>query len=89
MKTIQITVTGRVQGVGFRYVTKSIADRLNLTGTVHNNDDGSVTAVATGDEDTLQAFIQQVINNPSPTSKVSNYQIVDLPLTSFNKFQII
>lgn len=37
-----IVVTGRVQGVGFRYFTKILADRLGVTGVVWNASDGSV-----------------------------------------------
>lgn len=31
-KNIEIIVLGRVQGVGFRYSTKKVADRMNLNG---------------------------------------------------------
>jgi len=34
MKRYEILFKGRVQGVGFRYTSKTIADKLDLTGTV-------------------------------------------------------
>ena len=37
-----LNVYGRVQGVGFRYRAKRMADALELTGTVRNMEDGSV-----------------------------------------------
>ena len=40
----QIVVRGRVQGVGFRWATKMIADNLNICGTIENRADGSVKA---------------------------------------------
>ena len=38
----QIIFYGRVQGVGFRYKARYMADSLGLTGYVHNEYDGSV-----------------------------------------------
>ena len=38
-----ITFYGRVQGVGFRYTAKYMAQSLGLTGWVCNESDGSVT----------------------------------------------
>jgi acylphosphatase len=47
-------VTGRVQGVGFRWWIRSRADALNLTGWVMNDADERVVAVvAEGDPDDL------------------------------------
>ena len=42
------TVTGRVQGVGFRYCACREADRLGLTGWVRNSDEGDVEVHAEG-----------------------------------------
>ena len=43
------SVTGRVQGVGFRYRARYAAGQLGLTGWVENEDDGSVTLEVQGD----------------------------------------
>lgn len=45
---LHATVTGSVQGVGFRYWVRRHADQLHLTGTATNCDDGSVTIIAEG-----------------------------------------
>ena len=37
------TITGQVQGVGFRYRARYAAQTLDLTGWAQNEDDGSVT----------------------------------------------
>ena len=37
-----VIVRGRVQGVGFRYITSSIASKYHVTGWVRNEYDGSV-----------------------------------------------
>lgn len=89
MKTIKLTVFGRVQGVGFRYCTKLIADQIGISGTVHNNEDSSVTVIATADDLNLQNFISKIINNPSPTSKVTDYNLEEITLNKFDQFKII
>ena len=48
MKKLRIHVQGRVQGVGFRYTTKMLADQLGVTGSVKNESDGSVSIEAMG-----------------------------------------
>ena len=45
-----ILVSGRVQGVGFRYRTYYLAQNLGLTGWVQNLDDGRVEMELQGDE---------------------------------------
>ena len=45
-----LNVYGRVQGVGFRYRAKHMADALELTGTVKNLSDGSVELEVQGEE---------------------------------------
>ncbi|HAW87509.1 MAG TPA: acylphosphatase, partial [Enterococcus sp.] len=57
MRKVKMNVQGRVQGVGFRYMTKMVADQLGVTGTVKNEDDGSVTIEAIGNDDIIQKFI--------------------------------
>ncbi len=54
--------SGRVQGVGFRYTTESIASRFDVTGFVRNLPDGRVETVAEGARRELDRF-QQAIEN--------------------------
>ena len=44
----RFVVSGRVQGVGFRYFIQRKAQQLGLLGWVRNNDDGTVEVVAEG-----------------------------------------
>lgn len=45
---VTIRIHGRVQGVGFRYWTQDLAQRLDLTGSATNLPDGSVEVIAEG-----------------------------------------
>ena len=49
-------ISGRVQGVGFRYFVQSVASRESIAGWVRNLDDGRVEAVAAGDADAIGRF---------------------------------
>lgn len=75
MKKLRIHVQGRVQGVGFRYTTKMLADQLGVTGSVKNEADGSVSIEAIGDDKAIDAFVAGVKDSPSPAGKVSQIDV--------------
>jgi acylphosphatase len=52
----RLVVSGRVQGVGFRYSTQGEAARLGLRGWVRNTDDGKVEIVAEGPPTAVDAL---------------------------------
>jgi len=58
-------ISGRVQGVGFRYFVQSVAIRESLNGWVRNLDDGRVETAAAGDADALQRFERALRQGPS------------------------
>ena len=72
-KEISIKVSGRVQGVFFRWETVRLARRLGLAGWVRNESDGTVTIVAQGAEDKLKEFIEWV-NQGSEFARVENVE---------------
>ena len=57
-------VSGRVQGVGFRWFVEEWADRLRLRGYVRNLHDGRVEAYAVGDPDALEIFKGRLQEGP-------------------------
>jgi acylphosphatase len=57
MERIDVIVTGRVQGVAFRWHTVQEARRLGLVGWVRNQPDGSVRLVAEGSRPLLEALL--------------------------------
>ncbi|EUJ30788.1 acylphosphatase [Listeria cornellensis FSL F6-0969] len=63
-KTVIMRVTGMVQGVGFRYTTKHLAYKMNISGIVKNLQDGSVEIQAIAEEDDLEKFIEAVKKRP-------------------------
>jgi acylphosphatase len=52
--------TGYVQGVGFRYTAMYAAQSLGLTGYVMNEDDGSVTMEAQGEEESIDLLLKKL-----------------------------
>ena len=56
----EVMYSGRVQGVGFRYTTRGIAARFDVTGYVKNLPDGRVQLVAEGTQAELKAFLRAV-----------------------------
>ncbi|HEX4130985.1 MAG TPA: acylphosphatase [Pirellulales bacterium] len=56
----EVQYFGHVQGVGFRYTARAVAQRFNVTGFVCNLPDGSVRLVAEGRRDELDRFLGAV-----------------------------
>ena len=59
-RQVRVRYEGEVQGVGFRYVTRNLANALGVTGGVENLNDGAVQLVAEGPEDVLQRLLLQI-----------------------------
>ena len=57
MTAKKILFSGRVQGVGFRYTTHSIAQSFDVVGYVMNLPDGRVQMNVQGKDDELDRFI--------------------------------
>jgi acylphosphatase len=84
----QITVHGRVQGVGFRYFVEHVGNRMGLRGNVRNCPDSTVEIVVEGDAGKVADFIRQVEKGPS-LARVQRVDIVDIPaIGSYSSFSI-
>jgi len=57
-------ISGRVQGVGFRFFTEEAASREGLHGWVRNLPDGRVEASAEGDGEALERFERRLREGP-------------------------
>jgi acylphosphatase len=64
MDTRQIRVSGRVQGVGFRFALRDQARALGITGWVRNRADGSVEALVQGKREALESLIRWARRGP-------------------------
>jgi acylphosphatase len=60
-----LIVSGRVQGVGFRYFVREKANSLGIKGWVRNKGNGDVEILAEGEKETLAIFIEAVRNGPT------------------------
>jgi acylphosphatase len=58
-------ITGRVQGVGFRYFTQHVAVQHGISGWVRNTPDGHVEIEAEGDDQAMRQFESQVSTGPA------------------------
>ena len=61
-RRLTVIYSGRVQGVGFRYTTKTVATGFEITGLVRNLPDGRVELVAEGTRVELEAFRAAILN---------------------------
>jgi acylphosphatase len=67
-------VSGRVQGIGFRYSAIRQARTLGITGTVANRGDGSVDVQAEGPMPDLERFLEWLRRGP-PGAHVRDVQV--------------
>ena len=63
-RAVHLTVSGRVQGVGFRWFVLREAEASAVVGWVRNLDDGRVEVWAEGRDEALEALVQAVGRGP-------------------------
>ncbi len=65
MRAVSAIIRGRVQGVGFRYATRRLADQLGVVGWVGNRPDGSVEVWAQGTPSRLAQLLLFLDRGPA------------------------
>lgn len=81
-------VSGRVQGVGFRYHVLQCATRLGVVGDVRNLEDGRVEIRAQGSSDRLERLLDEIRRGPT-WSRVERVESVEtIELQRFERFRI-
>jgi acylphosphatase len=76
----EISVSGRVQGVGYRYFVEARALELNLKGFVRNHRNGGVQIEAEGESIDLDAFLDYLKTGPS-LARVDHVEVSRAPYT--------
>ncbi len=76
-------ISGRVQGVGFRFFTQEAAAREGIQGWVRNAPDGRVEIEAEGDAEALDRFEHRVRHGP-PGARVDRVDVIDGPASHHN-----
>jgi len=86
-KHFNIHVSGRVQGVGFRYSARNRAMEYGLKGFVRNRADGSVTIEIEGPPENCDAFIQWCRKGPD-FGRVDNVIVNESEMMDYSDFSI-
>ena len=88
VKKLHVFVSGRVQGVGFRYYVYYSAQKFPISGFVRNLSDGRVEVYAEGKEDDLEQLLLSVENGP----RFSDINSIDIErgegVSKFEQFMI-
>ncbi|KAB1076281.1 acylphosphatase [Methylobacterium planeticum] len=63
-RTVDVVITGRVQGVGYRVWAKHQAELHGLSGHVRNRDDGAVAATFSGPAEAVGAMLRACAQGP-------------------------
>lgn len=83
--TKHLSITGRVQGVGFRDAMCREANRLGVMGWVRNRFDGSVEAVVQGENAALDKLIAWAQQGP-PSAVVKAVLVTEITANNFVEF---
>ena len=87
IKSCQINVIGKVQGVGFRFYTHKKANELGVNGFVRNMRDGSVYIEVEGLEEKIDEFIIWLDKGPE-WARVTRVSLQEKPVEGFEGFVI-
>ncbi len=84
----RITVTGVVQGVGFRPFVYGLATDLGLTGFVGNDADGVFIEVE-GDADAVDVFVDRLVEEAPPSSRIERLETTLVDVVGHRSFEIV
>lgn len=87
MKRVHVVVRGGVQGVGYRYTLRMVADEAAVAGWVRNRRDGSVEAELEGTEAAVDEVLAWMAGGP-PGSRVDGATVTDAAPTGGRGFEV-
>jgi len=83
-----VLVSGRVQGVFFRFETRRLARRMGIAGWVKNRGDGRVEAVFEGKREAVERMVEFCRGGPSG-ARVTNVEVRwEEPTGEFEGFNV-
>jgi acylphosphatase len=75
----RVIFEGRVQGVGFRYTVKQLAMGFDVIGDVKNLPDGTVELNLMGEEDEVDEFIREIVEESTLAHFIKNVLSTEIP----------
>jgi acylphosphatase len=87
MRHVNITISGDVQNVGFRYFAKAAAEEMNISGFVQNRSDGTVYVEVEGSDEHIENFLNWCREGP-PSARVDNVAATDGALKKYTFFEV-
>ncbi len=88
MPTIHVLIKGRVQGVFYRASAKEKSEALQLSGWVKNTPQGDVEAIAAGNEEALNKFVEWCRKGPV-AAHVTSVTVRTIEVQPFTGFHIL
>ena len=83
----QVVARGLVQGVGFRWFAKELAESLGLTGWAFNREDGAVETEVEGTPAAVDEFVRR-LRDGNPAARVSAIVTATVAPRGGNGFEI-
>jgi len=83
----RLIVSGRVQGVGFRFFAERAARELSVAGWVRNLPNGAVESVAEGEEHAIARYVERLREGPRLGS-VTELRVEEIAVTGYRDFEI-
>ena len=87
-KRISLVITGKVQGVGYRYYVKLKAESLAIRGYVRNQLDGSVFVTVQGENTAVENFVKWCYKGSS-AALVRGVEKIPGTIEDFSEFKIL
>ncbi|MFC2694415.1 MAG: acylphosphatase [Lactobacillus sp.] len=88
-ETKQFTFYGHVQGVGFRYTCRRLAQKFALTGWVKNELDGTVTVVVQGPAKKIQRFLLGLTRQSYLAGLIADFDEETVAKASYPDFRVV
>ena len=89
MINYHLTITGRVQGVGFRWSVYQLAQQAGIEGIVMNKNDGRVYCELQGPIEIVKQLIFKIKTGPTPYARINKVKIIEGSLQNYHhSFQI-